>query len=93
MDLAGRCEVMVVIGGAHSNNTQELVKTCSQFCARVHHVQTAADLREEWFHAHDIIGVTAGTSTPDAAIGGEAVVMAEPLSKAGVRGTNACGLR
>ena len=60
----------MVIGGAHSNNTQELVKTCSQFCARVHHVQTAADLREEWFCEADIIGITAGTSTPDAVIDG-----------------------
>src|SRR5277367_5951327 len=49
--LAQKCDVVVVIGGAHSNNTHELLKTCSQFCPRVHHVQTAADLREEWFRA------------------------------------------
>ena len=67
---AKQSDVVVVIGGAHSNNTHELVKTCLRFCPRGHHVQTAADLREEWFHAHDIIGVTAGTSTPDGAIGG-----------------------
>jgi 4-hydroxy-3-methylbut-2-enyl diphosphate reductase len=57
-----------VIGGAHSNNTQELVKTCARFCARVHHVQAAADLRDEWFGADDIVGITAGTSTPDSII-------------------------
>ena len=51
IELAQQCDVVVVIGGAHSNNTHELVKTCSRFCARVHHVQTAADLREEWFYA------------------------------------------
>ena len=67
---AKQSDVVVVIGGAHSNNTHELVKTCLRFCPRVHHVQTAVDLREEWFHAHDVIGITAGTSTPDAAIGG-----------------------
>ena len=58
----------IVIGGAHSNNTHELVKTCSQFCARVHHVQTANDLRADWFRADDIVGITAGTSTPDPVI-------------------------
>ena len=66
--LAQQCDAVVVIGGAHSNNTHELVKTCSQFCARVHHVQAADDLRAEWFSATDTVGITAGTSTPDAMI-------------------------
>jgi 4-hydroxy-3-methylbut-2-enyl diphosphate reductase len=65
LELAHQCDVVVVIGGARSNNTQELVKTCSRFCSRVHHVQTAADLRDEWFGADDTVGITAGTSTPD----------------------------
>jgi 4-hydroxy-3-methylbut-2-enyl diphosphate reductase len=68
VELAQKCGVVVVIGGAHSNNTHELVKTCSQFCPRVHHVQTADDLRAEWFRADDVVGITAGTSTPDAVI-------------------------
>ena len=68
VELAQKCSVVIVIGGAHSNNTHELVKTCSQFCARVHHVQTADDLRSEWFHTNDTVGITAGTSTPDLVI-------------------------
>jgi len=68
VDLARQCQVVIVIGGAHSNNTHELVKTCSYFCHRVHHVQTAHDLKVEWFRAEDIIGITAGTSTPDQVI-------------------------
>ena len=67
-ELAQKCDVVIVIGGAHSNNTHELVKTCSRFCARVHHVQTALELREDWFLASDIVGITAGTSTPEAII-------------------------
>jgi 4-hydroxy-3-methylbut-2-enyl diphosphate reductase len=68
VELAQKCDIVIVIGGANSNNTHELVRTCSQFCARVHHVQTATELREEWFCADDIVGVTAGTSTPDLVI-------------------------
>ena len=70
VELAQRCDVVIVIGGAHSNNTHELVQTCSRFCARVHHVQTADDLRSDWFFPDDVIGLTAGTSTPDEIING-----------------------
>lgn len=68
VELAQKCDVVIVIGGAHSNNTHELVKTCLRFCPRVCHVQTEADLREEWFRVTDTVGITAGTSTPDAVI-------------------------
>ena len=68
IDLAQQCDVVVVIGGANSNNTRELVATCSRYCARVHHVQAAADLRHEWFLDAETVGITAGTSTPDAVI-------------------------
>jgi 4-hydroxy-3-methylbut-2-enyl diphosphate reductase len=68
VEIAKKSSVVIVIGGAQSNNTHELMKTCSQFCARVHHVQTADDLRAKWFRADDTVGITAGTSTPDTVI-------------------------
>ena len=83
VELAQKCGVVVVIGGAHSNNTHELVKTCLRFCKRIHHVQTAADLHDAWFHAEDIVGITAGTSTPDSVIAKvEEAIHALALSKA-----------
>jgi 4-hydroxy-3-methylbut-2-enyl diphosphate reductase len=68
IELSHKCDVVIVIGGAHSNNTHELVKTCARFCPRVHHVQTADDLQIDWFADAQIVGITAGTSTPDAVI-------------------------
>lgn len=67
-ELAQKCDAVVVIGGIHSNNTHELARTCSRYCARVHQVQTSADLKEAWFGPADTIGLTAGTSTPDSVI-------------------------
>lgn len=68
IELAQRSDVVIVIGGAHSNNTRELFATCNGNCQRVHHVQTSDDLRAEWFSEKDTIGITAGTSTPDSVI-------------------------
>jgi 4-hydroxy-3-methylbut-2-enyl diphosphate reductase len=70
VELAQQCDVVIVIGGADSNNTRELVATCSRHCSQVHHVQTAADLCEEWFFTATVVGITAGTSTPDVLING-----------------------
>ena len=65
VDVARQSDVVIVVGGQSSNNTRELVKTCALYCSRVHHVQTDADLRPEWFTDVEVIGLTAGTSTPD----------------------------
>ncbi len=67
-DLARASDVVLVIGGAQSNNTRELVATCARHCPRVHHVQGPDDLRPEWFIDVETVGLTAGTSTPDATI-------------------------
>jgi 4-hydroxy-3-methylbut-2-enyl diphosphate reductase len=64
-DLARQSDVVVVIGGANSNNTRELVQTCRRHCSNVYHVQTYADLRPGWFADIRTVGITAGTSTPD----------------------------
>jgi 4-hydroxy-3-methylbut-2-enyl diphosphate reductase len=65
VELARRSDVVIVIGGAKSNNTRELVNTCRRHCSQVHHIQTEAELRPDWFLTAECVGITAGTSTPD----------------------------
>jgi 4-hydroxy-3-methylbut-2-en-1-yl diphosphate reductase len=65
VEMAQQSDVVVVVGGRSSNNTRELVRTCARYCARVHHVQIEADVRPEWFDGAEVVGLTAGTSTPD----------------------------
>ena len=64
-DLAHQSDVVIVVGGANSNNTRELARACRLSCSRVHHVQAPSDLCSDWFHGADTVGITAGTSTPD----------------------------
>src|SRR5262245_7128738 len=68
IEMASQADVVIVVGGRSSNNTRELVRTCARYCARVHHVQSEADVHSEWFDGAEIVGLTAGTSTPDAVI-------------------------
>lgn len=65
IDLARRSDIVMVIGGQNSNNTRELVATCSRHCPRVRHIQNPSDILMDWFQPDDRIGITAGTSTPD----------------------------
>lgn len=64
-DLCEECDVIVAVGGRHSNNTRQLVRTARSRGCRAHQVESAADLERSWFRSSDRIGVTAGTSTLD----------------------------
>ena len=91
IELARRSDVVIVVGGRSSNNTRELVRTCARYCGRVHHVQAPADVRPDWFREVDLVGLTAGTSTPDDVIDAvearirEAVARREVMTEAAQR--------
>lgn len=63
-DLAGRVDVMLVIGGRNSGNTRRLFQICSSRCASTHHIESADEVDPGWFSGASRIGVTAGASTP-----------------------------
>jgi 4-hydroxy-3-methylbut-2-en-1-yl diphosphate reductase len=64
-DLCSRHEIIVIIGGKNSNNTRQLVEKTRTLGREAVHIESAADLRAEWFTRASSIGVTAGTSTLD----------------------------
>jgi len=70
--LCRQCEVVVVVGGANSNNTRELAARASALGAIAHHVERPEELDPLWFTGVGHVGVTAGTSTLDETV--EAVV-------------------
>lgn len=62
--LAQKADVMIVIGGRNSANTTRLAEICATYCNNTHHVETADELAADWFENAEIIGITAGASTP-----------------------------
>lgn len=66
--LIEQVEAVVVVGGSQSNNTRALAACCEERGRPAFHVQTAADLRGDWFAGFSTIGLTAGTSSLDATI-------------------------
>jgi 4-hydroxy-3-methylbut-2-en-1-yl diphosphate reductase len=62
--LARQVEVMVVVGGFHSSNTKKLVELTRQY-VESYHVETAEQLKPDWFENKTEIGITSGASTAD----------------------------
>ena len=67
-DLAQDVDLMIVVGGHNSANTRHLAELSRANEIETHHVETASELRPDWFDGHEDIGVTAGASTPDFSI-------------------------
>jgi 4-hydroxy-3-methylbut-2-enyl diphosphate reductase len=63
MEIATKCDAMVVIGSANSSNTRALEQLAvASGCARVFRVNEAAELPDD---LSGVVGVTAGASAPE----------------------------
>ena len=63
-DIAGRVDVMVVVGDRKSANTRHLAEICSTRCARVYQIEGPEELRVGSLNGCSVAGLTAGASTP-----------------------------
>lgn len=64
LELAKNVDVMIVVGGKNSANTSRLAQLCATKC-KTYHIETVAELQDEWLDHVNKIGITAGASTPD----------------------------
>ncbi|MCT4688319.1 4-hydroxy-3-methylbut-2-enyl diphosphate reductase [Vallitalea sp.] len=64
IQLSGKVDKMIVIGGKHSSNTRKLYQLCKNQCDNTYHIETIEDLELLVFSKNEIIGITAGASTP-----------------------------
>lgn len=65
MQIASQVDVMLVIGGRHSSNTQKLYEICRKECNHTYYIQTLGDLNPESIRSVRSVGITAGASTPN----------------------------
>ncbi len=63
-EIAAKADVMIVIGGAHSSNSRKLYEICAARCSRTYFIQTLDDLKLEIPDGANLVGITAGASTP-----------------------------
>ena len=63
--IAAEADVMIVVGGAHSSNTRKLYEICSKECENTYFIQTLEDLHLELPKSVELVGITAGASTPN----------------------------
>ena len=66
--LCKQVPLVIVVGGSHSNNTRQLAQRCVELGCKAIQVESANDLDNHWFAGVETVGLTAGTSTPDATI-------------------------
>jgi 4-hydroxy-3-methylbut-2-en-1-yl diphosphate reductase len=63
--LAAEVEVAIIIGSENSSNTLRLADVAACHGLRVHRIDNASEVREDWFDGVSSILVTAGASVPE----------------------------
>jgi 4-hydroxy-3-methylbut-2-enyl diphosphate reductase len=67
LELAAKVDLMLVIGGRGSANTNRLAELCSAV-TETHLIETAAEIDPAWFEGKQTTGVTSGASTAEVTI-------------------------
>jgi 4-hydroxy-3-methylbut-2-enyl diphosphate reductase len=68
IDIAKKSDIMIIVGGKHSANTNRLKEICEKIQPNSFHIENEKDLDIKWLKGKNIIGITAGASTPSIVI-------------------------
>jgi len=68
--MAGRCEVVLVVGSVNSSNSNRLRELAEKQGARAYLIDGAGHIEPEWVAGVNRVGVTAGASAPEILVQG-----------------------
>ncbi|MFO7270987.1 4-hydroxy-3-methylbut-2-enyl diphosphate reductase [Sphaerobacter thermophilus] len=68
--LAGEVDLILAIGGKKSSNTARLAEVGRSYGVPSYHIESEAEIEPAWLDGVEVVGVTAGASTPDDVIEG-----------------------
>ncbi|WP_069997623.1 4-hydroxy-3-methylbut-2-enyl diphosphate reductase [Cellulosilyticum sp. I15G10I2] len=68
VNIAQKAECMLVIGSPYSSNTLKLYEICKQYCEDSYCIAQAHELTHEMIYNCNVVGITAGASTPASVI-------------------------
>jgi 4-hydroxy-3-methylbut-2-enyl diphosphate reductase len=63
--LAGKCDLVLVIGSRNSSNSNRLVEVAKEHGARSYLIDNEREVRPEWLQGVEIVGITSGASAPE----------------------------
>jgi len=63
--MAGQCDLVLVIGSANSSNSKRLVEVARLHGARSHLIDNETEVREEWLEGARVVGISSGASAPE----------------------------
>ena len=55
---------MIIIGGRESSNTKKLTKICKEIQPKSFEIEHEREIDFSWFQGVQVLGITAGASTP-----------------------------
>jgi 4-hydroxy-3-methylbut-2-enyl diphosphate reductase len=67
-EIAKKVDLMIIVGGKNSANTNQLVKLSKEACAKVYHLETAEEIENSWLRKIEKVGISGGASTPQSII-------------------------
>jgi 4-hydroxy-3-methylbut-2-en-1-yl diphosphate reductase len=64
-EMAGSCELMLVIGSRNSSNSVRLVEVARACGTEAHLIDNSSEVREDWLRDKRVVGISSGASAPD----------------------------